>query len=171
MGGALHEPRSSAAIMLLLFARPSWLGPPTARRTAPTGPVPRTLSIPALPGHSSRRSSSMARCAARPGEPALAAVSGESGRVPLLDRGRVRDRPASTGCSPSGRRTSRKQHVPYVAPGALCLHSIALLILCAFERTSPAAGRHVIATTFLGSAIAAAVLPWRKPHIYNASPL
>jgi APA family basic amino acid/polyamine antiporter len=29
----------------------------------------------------------------------------------------------------------------------------------------------VIAITFLGSAIAAAVLPWRKPEIYNASPI
>ena len=29
----------------------------------------------------------------------------------------------------------------------------------------------VIAITFLGSAIAAAILPWRKPDIYNASPI
>jgi APA family basic amino acid/polyamine antiporter len=29
----------------------------------------------------------------------------------------------------------------------------------------------VIAITFAGSAIAAAVLPWRKPEIYNASPI
>jgi hypothetical protein len=29
----------------------------------------------------------------------------------------------------------------------------------------------VIAVTFLGSAIAAAVLPWRKKEIYNASPI
>jgi basic amino acid/polyamine antiporter, APA family len=29
----------------------------------------------------------------------------------------------------------------------------------------------VIAITFAGSAIAAAVLPWRKPEIYNASPV
>jgi APA family basic amino acid/polyamine antiporter len=29
----------------------------------------------------------------------------------------------------------------------------------------------VIAITFLGSAIAAAILPWRKPEIYNASPI
>jgi APA family basic amino acid/polyamine antiporter len=29
----------------------------------------------------------------------------------------------------------------------------------------------VIAVTFLGSAVAAAVLPWRRPEIYNASPI
>ena len=29
----------------------------------------------------------------------------------------------------------------------------------------------VIAITFAGSAIAAAILPWRKPDIYNASPI
>jgi hypothetical protein len=29
----------------------------------------------------------------------------------------------------------------------------------------------VIAITFLGSAIAAAILPWRKAEIYNASPI
>jgi len=29
----------------------------------------------------------------------------------------------------------------------------------------------VIAITFLGSAISAAILPWRKPMIYNASPI
>jgi hypothetical protein len=29
----------------------------------------------------------------------------------------------------------------------------------------------VIAITFLGSAIAAAILPWRRPDIYNASPI
>ena len=29
----------------------------------------------------------------------------------------------------------------------------------------------MIAVTFLGSAVAAAILPWRKPEIYNASPI
>ena len=29
----------------------------------------------------------------------------------------------------------------------------------------------VIAITFLGSAVSAAILPWRKPEIYNASPI
>ena len=29
----------------------------------------------------------------------------------------------------------------------------------------------MIAVTFLGSAIAAAVLPWRRPEIYDASPI
>jgi amino acid transporter len=33
------------------------------------------------------------------------------------------------------------------------------------------AATFVIAVTFAGSAIAAAVLPWRKPEIYNASPI
>lgn len=33
------------------------------------------------------------------------------------------------------------------------------------------AATQVIAITFTGSAIAAAVLPWRKPEIYNASPI
>ena len=29
----------------------------------------------------------------------------------------------------------------------------------------------MIAVTFLGSTVAAAILPWRKPEIYNASPI
>ena len=29
----------------------------------------------------------------------------------------------------------------------------------------------MIAVTFLGSAVAAAILPWRKREIYNASPI
>src|SRR5919202_711621 len=29
----------------------------------------------------------------------------------------------------------------------------------------------VIAVTFLGATVAAAILPWRKPDIYNASPI
>jgi APA family basic amino acid/polyamine antiporter len=53
---------------------------------------------------------------------------------------------------------------PGIASGALYAYS-------ADFQTYTLAATLVIAVTFLGSAIAAAVLPWRRPEIYNASPI
>jgi APA family basic amino acid/polyamine antiporter len=70
-------------------------------------------------------------------------------------------------------KTSRNG-VPYVALLLMLIPSIPISYLYAFGEdfaTWTLNATLVIATTFLGSAIAAAVLPWRKPQIYNASPI
>ncbi len=64
--------------------------------------------------------------------------------------------------------------VPYWALGLMLLPSIPLAALYAY---SPKFASYtldatlVIAITFLGTTVAAAILPWRKPEIYNASPI
>src|SRR5215216_2440141 len=70
-------------------------------------------------------------------------------------------------------KTSRNG-VPYYALVLMLIPSIPISYLYAFGEnfaTYTLDATLVIATTFLGSAIAAAVLPWRKPEIYNASPI
>jgi len=70
-------------------------------------------------------------------------------------------------------KTSRNG-VPYVALALMLIPSIPVSYLYAFGEnfaTYTLDATLVIAITFLGSAIAAAVLPWRKPEIYNASPI
>ena len=70
-------------------------------------------------------------------------------------------------------KTSRNG-VPYVALLLMLIPSIPISYLYAFGEdfaTWTLNATLVIAATFLGSAIAAAVLPWRKPEIYNASPI
>ena len=70
-------------------------------------------------------------------------------------------------------RTSRNG-VPYVALLLMLIPSIPISYLYAFGEnfaTYTLDATLVIATTFLGSAIAAAVLPWRRPDIYRASPI
>src|SRR5919202_605510 len=70
-------------------------------------------------------------------------------------------------------KTSRNG-VPYVALALMLIPSIPISYLYAFGEnfaTYTLDATLVIATTFLGSAIAAAVLPWRRPDIYNASPI
>ncbi|TCJ20090.1 APC family permease [Rubrobacter taiwanensis] len=70
-------------------------------------------------------------------------------------------------------RTSRNG-VPYVALLLMFIPSIPISYFYAFGEefaTWTLNATLVIATTFLGSAIAAAVLPWRRPDIYNASPI
>jgi amino acid transporter len=64
--------------------------------------------------------------------------------------------------------------VPYAALLLMLIPSIPISYLYAFGEnfaTYTLDATLVIATTFLGSAIAAAVLPWRRPEIYNASPI
>jgi basic amino acid/polyamine antiporter, APA family len=70
-------------------------------------------------------------------------------------------------------RTSRNG-VPYVALALMLIPSIPISYFYAFGEnfaTYTLDATLVIAITFLGSAIAAAVLPWRRPEIYNASPI
>ena len=64
--------------------------------------------------------------------------------------------------------------VPYVALALMLIPSIPISYLYAFSPDFAAYtldATLVIALTFFGSAIAAAVLPWRRPEIYNASPI
>ncbi len=70
-------------------------------------------------------------------------------------------------------KTSRNG-VPYYALALMLLPSIPISYFYAYGEnfaTYTLDATLVIATTFLGSAIAAAILPWRKPEIYNASPI
>ncbi len=70
-------------------------------------------------------------------------------------------------------RTNRNG-VPYAALGLMLVPAIPISYLYAFGEdfaTYTLDATLVIALTFLGSAIAAALLPWRKPEIYNASPI
>jgi APA family basic amino acid/polyamine antiporter len=70
-------------------------------------------------------------------------------------------------------KTSRNG-VPYAALALMLIPSIPISYFYAFGEnfaTYTLDAVLVLAITFLGSAIAAAVLPWRKPEIYNASPI
>jgi len=64
--------------------------------------------------------------------------------------------------------------VPYVALLLMLIPGIGLGALYAYNadfQTYTLAATLVIAVTFLGSAVAAAVLPWRRREIYQASPI
>ena len=64
--------------------------------------------------------------------------------------------------------------VPYAALLLMLIPSIPISYMYAFGEsfaTWTLNATLVIALTFLGSAVAAAVLPWRRPDIYNASPI
>jgi amino acid transporter len=64
--------------------------------------------------------------------------------------------------------------VPIVAILLMLIPSIPISYFYAYDSefySWTLAATFVIAITFAGSAIAAAVLPWRKPEIYNASPI
>jgi APA family basic amino acid/polyamine antiporter len=64
--------------------------------------------------------------------------------------------------------------VPYPALALMLLPSIPIAYFYAYNSTFTQwtlDATLVIAITFAGSAIAAAILPWRKPDIYNASPI
>ncbi|HZY56530.1 MAG TPA: amino acid permease, partial [Rubrobacteraceae bacterium] len=70
-------------------------------------------------------------------------------------------------------KTSRNG-VPYAALLLMLIPSIPISYWYAFGEdfaTWTLAATLVIAVTFLGSAVSAAVLPWRKPDIYNDSPI
>lgn len=64
--------------------------------------------------------------------------------------------------------------VPYWALVLMILPSIGLAALYAYDtkfQSYTLDATLVIAITFLGTTVAAAILPWRKPEIYNASPI
>ncbi|MDQ3890004.1 MAG: APC family permease [Actinomycetota bacterium] len=64
--------------------------------------------------------------------------------------------------------------VPYLALALMLLPSIPIAYFYAYSAEFynwTLAATEVIAITFAGSAIAAAVLPWRRPDVYNASPI
>jgi amino acid transporter len=64
--------------------------------------------------------------------------------------------------------------VPIVAIALMLIPSIPIAYFYAYNSdffSWTLAATQVIAITFTGSAIAAAILPWRKPEIYNASPI
>ena len=64
--------------------------------------------------------------------------------------------------------------VPIVALALMLIPSIPISYFYAYNSeffSWTLAATMVIAITFTGSAIAAAILPWRKPEIYNASPI
>jgi amino acid transporter len=67
-----------------------------------------------------------------------------------------------------------KRGVPYWALALMLLPSIPISALYAYSTTFhnyTLDATVVIAITFLGTTIAAGILPWRKPEIYNASPI
>jgi len=69
---------------------------------------------------------------------------------------------------------TNKNGVPYAALALMLIPSIPISWLYAYSAdfvTYTLDATLVIAVTFLGSAVAAAVLPWRRPEIYNASPI
>jgi APA family basic amino acid/polyamine antiporter len=75
---------------------------------------------------------------------------------------------------PEWAAVTNRNGVPYGALALMLLPSIPISYLYAFGSnfaTYTLDATLVIAITFLGSAIAAAVLPWRKPEIYDASPI
>ena len=64
--------------------------------------------------------------------------------------------------------------VPYAALALMLIPSIPISALYAYSKTFhdwTLDATLVIAVTFLGTTIAAGILPWRKPEIYNASPI
>jgi amino acid transporter len=75
---------------------------------------------------------------------------------------------------PEWAATVSRNGVPY---GALALMLIPSIPISALYAYSPRFASYtldatlVIAITFLGTTVAAAILPWRKPEIYNASPI
>src|ERR671925_846866 len=75
---------------------------------------------------------------------------------------------------PEGVAKVNRNGVPYVALLLMLVPSIGIAALYAYSTdfaTYTLDATLVIAVTFLGSAIAAAILPWRRREIYNASPI
>jgi amino acid transporter len=75
---------------------------------------------------------------------------------------------------PEGAAKVNRNGVPYVALLLMLVPSLGIAALYAYStdfQTYTLDATLVIAVTFLGSTVAAAILPWRKPDIYNASPI
>jgi basic amino acid/polyamine antiporter, APA family len=75
---------------------------------------------------------------------------------------------------PEGAAKVTSNGVPIVAIALMLIPSIPISYFYAYNSSFydwTLAATEVIAITFAGSAIAALILPWRKPDIYNASPI
>jgi APA family basic amino acid/polyamine antiporter len=75
---------------------------------------------------------------------------------------------------PEGAAKVNRNGVPYVALMLMLVPSLGVAALYAYStdfQTYTLDATLVIAVTFLGSTIAAAILPWRRREIYNASPI
>jgi amino acid transporter len=69
---------------------------------------------------------------------------------------------------------SAKRRVPYGALGLMVIPSIVVSAIYAYVSGFEALvldATLVIAITFLGTVVAAAILPWRRPTIFNSSPI
>jgi amino acid transporter len=75
---------------------------------------------------------------------------------------------------PEGAAKVNRNGVPYVALLLMLVPSLGIAALYAYStdfQTYTLDATLVIAVTFLGSTVAAAILPWRRREIYNASPI
>lgn len=75
---------------------------------------------------------------------------------------------------PEGVAKVSRNGVPYVALLLMLLPSIPIAYFYSYNSEFynwTLVSTEVIAITFAGSAIAAAILPWRRPDVYNASPI
>ena len=99
--------------------------------------------------------------------------SGGSGPCSCPRRASSSRRP-STGCLPEWVSRTSRNGVPYAALLLMLIPSIPISYMYAFGEnfaTYVLDAVLVIAITFLGSAVSAALMPWLKPDIYNASPI
>ncbi len=74
----------------------------------------------------------------------------------------------------SAARVSERRAVPVVALLFIMIPSVVMSVLYAYNVDFVALtldATLVIAVTFLGSSVAAAILPWYKPHIFDNSPV
>ncbi len=74
----------------------------------------------------------------------------------------------------SAARVSERRAVPVVALLFIMIPSVVMSVLYAYNVDFVALtldATLVIAVTFLGSTVAAAILPWYKPHIFENSPV
>jgi basic amino acid/polyamine antiporter, APA family len=172
MGGALLATTAVAAIFLGLFAHTfgwSWYQASNAAYWAGTGP----LGVFPYPG---------TLAAFFTGSPALQFIIvgilslwffGWVGTV-FLSSTRVVFAAAFDRVLPETAAKVSSKGVPYVALALMLIPSIPISYFYAYNTKFTSwtfDATLVIAITFLGSAVSAAIFPWRRPDIYNASPI
>ena len=172
MGGALVATTAVAAIFLGLFAHTfgwSWYQASNAAYWAGTGP----LGVFPYPG---------TLVAFFTGSAALQFIIvgilslwffGWVGTV-FLSSTRVVFAAAFDRVLPEAAAKVSSSGVPYVALALMLIPSIPISYFYAYNTKFSSwtfDATLVIAITFLGSAVSAAIFPWRRPDIYNASPI